>query len=395
MKSCSCIILLVSLLLTVSAQVLKKAYATVPQLVESAGYPVEKHYAHTSDGYILQVYRIPHGKGTNQMDGEKKAIVLFHGLIGGCDNFIIMGPRKSLAYYLADAGYDVWLANLRGNFYTSHRTLTRKDPAFWKYSFDEHGKYDAPAIIDKILEVTGLSRVLYIGHSMGFTTLLTMLAQRPEYNDKLIAGVGLAPAAYLNNIQRFVHFVTNNIKLHKILHELDVGAIKIPRKYLKALSKYCTSEKNLDHCLNFVYSIVGDDYGQHDLNMSNVMIMRIQPASTQQILHYAKLAETGVLTSWEDGFEGRVKPYNLSNIRTPVSLWYGENDKLTATPEILRLARELNETGALHSVRPVPQWKKFNHLDFVYAKDVGKILNTPLVAHVKELFDQFDKRQVK
>ncbi|RVE40258.1 hypothetical protein evm_015092 [Chilo suppressalis] len=106
MKSCSCIILLVSLLFTVSSQVLKKAYATVPQLVESAGYPVEKHYAHTSDGYILQVYRIPHGKGTNQMDGEKKAIVLFHGLIGGCDNFIIMGPRKSLGGIRADGSPD-------------------------------------------------------------------------------------------------------------------------------------------------------------------------------------------------------------------------------------------------------------------------------------------------
>ncbi|CAH0397617.1 unnamed protein product [Chilo suppressalis] len=263
MKSCTCSIFLVSLLFNVDADILV-ANETVRQLVQSAGYPVERHYVHTSDGYILQVYRIPHGRAeTNRIEGKKKAVVLFHGLTGSCDNYLIMGPKKSLAYYLADVGYDVWLANLRGNFYTSHTKLTRKDPAFWDYSFDEHGKYDAPVIIDKILEETGLSRVLYIGHSMGCTTFLTMLAQRPEYNDKLVAFVGLGPAAYLNNIQGYVHFLLNNLNLRIFLPKLDIGAIIIPRKVLEFTSKFCAPEYNMDLCLKYLYSLIGEDYEQN------------------------------------------------------------------------------------------------------------------------------------
>lgn len=41
-----------------------------------------------------------------------------------------------LAYLLADAGYDVWLSNMRGNVY-SHRHQafhSERDPEYWKFS---------------------------------------------------------------------------------------------------------------------------------------------------------------------------------------------------------------------------------------------------------------------
>lgn len=38
-------------------------------------------------------------------------------------------------YKLYDAGYDVWLADLRGNEYSlEHNTLKKTDPKFWEFS---------------------------------------------------------------------------------------------------------------------------------------------------------------------------------------------------------------------------------------------------------------------
>ena len=40
-------------------------------LVEAEGYPLEEHFVTTDDGYILGVFRIPHGKqgGSAKADG--------------------------------------------------------------------------------------------------------------------------------------------------------------------------------------------------------------------------------------------------------------------------------------------------------------------------------------
>ncbi len=67
----------------------------------------------------------------------------------------------SLAYYLWTSGYDVWMANYRGQ----GRDEVRSGGATG-YAIDELGIYDMPAIISKVREVTG-QKPVWIGHSMG------------------------------------------------------------------------------------------------------------------------------------------------------------------------------------------------------------------------------------
>jgi len=50
----------------------------------------------------------------------------------------------SIAFALADAGFDVWLNNNRGTTYSLNHIIlnSNKDKEYWDYSFQEMGKYD-------------------------------------------------------------------------------------------------------------------------------------------------------------------------------------------------------------------------------------------------------------
>ncbi|XP_026333687.1 lipase 3-like [Hyposmocoma kahamanoa] len=393
----------ITLVLTISvcfkfceAQMLRtEAYATVPQLITKAGYPAERHRAYTTDGYILQLHRIPAGTRSPRRSGAtakgKKAVLIVHGLLGSSSDFVIMGPERSLAFILADAGYDVWLGNLRGNLHTIHQSMNRSDPQFWEFSFHEHGKYDAPAMIDRILNITGLSKLLYVGYSMGTTTFFTMMSERPEYNSKIIAFVGLAPAVYLDNVKDFALLTLKTMDIVNVMRSRGmISATVAPELMQWMVGSMCGARTpQEDVCLRMTYAIVGEDYEQTDWTMSQTILSRFQPASWRQLEHFGKIAITGVFTSWEDGLWGKVKTYNLTNVKVPVTLLYGKNDQLTQTSQIMRLADQLNETGVLEDIRPGCSWPKFNHLDFVFAKDVGTLLNKPLVKHINKLYNKY------
>lgn len=75
---------------------------------------------------------------------------------------------KSLPCLLVDLGYDVFLGNNRGTTYsTGHTNLKnlKNNEAYWNYSFDELVKYDVPAFVNHILDVTSAEKIIYIGHS--------------------------------------------------------------------------------------------------------------------------------------------------------------------------------------------------------------------------------------
>ena len=76
--------------------------------------------------------------------------------------------ENSLAYKVANIGYDVWLGNSRGSVYSrNHGWLDPEidSKEFFDYSFYEMAKYDEPSMIDYVLNFTEQSKVTYVGHS--------------------------------------------------------------------------------------------------------------------------------------------------------------------------------------------------------------------------------------
>lgn len=169
--------------------------------ISSHGYPVEEYRVNTPDGYILTLFRIPHGV-KNATNGERKEPVFIqHGLMSSAMDFLVTGPDHALGFVMADAGYDVWLGNTRGSTYSrAHRDLSPDSKQFWQFSYHEIGERDLPTMIKFVLQKTNYKKLHYVGHGMGTTALFVMCHMRPEMQSKIQSMNALAPIAYTGNM---------------------------------------------------------------------------------------------------------------------------------------------------------------------------------------------------
>jgi predicted alpha/beta hydrolase len=66
----------------------------------------------------------------------------------------------------AAAGFDVWLPNTRGNVFSrGNYQYSYREHEYWYHSIDEYALIDNPVMIDKALEVSGASKLAFVGHS--------------------------------------------------------------------------------------------------------------------------------------------------------------------------------------------------------------------------------------
>lgn len=116
----------------------------------------------------------------------------------------------------------------------------------------------------------------------------------------------------------------------------------------------------------------------------------LQGGSARELQHLQQIWKSGDFIEFDYGpienlqFYRSVEPiaYNLSNIRVPIVLYFGETDAI-ATPEGVHdiYARMLN---TVRSVRRIAA-SKFNHFDFLLSGEVKTLVNDKLI----ELMEKF------
>lgn len=171
-----------------------------------------------------------------------------------------------IAYLLADAGYDVWLANARGT--EPSRSHVRLNPngfrqkKYWSFSWHEIGIYDIPAIVDHMLSKTNQKKLTYIGFSQGTTSFLAFASMRPEYNDKLLDVHLLAPVSSLKNTRKTLYITLARFytPLKRILEIFRLYKVTLNAKVLSLLSKIvkilCENDDNPTNMCEFTIDAI-------------------------------------------------------------------------------------------------------------------------------------------
>ncbi|XP_069676696.1 lipase 3-like [Periplaneta americana] len=375
-------------------EVLSNVLLSTPELVRKYGYPVEEHTVQTEDGYLLTHFRIPHGR-TNSTTRGRRPIILQHGLLGASDLWILMGREKSLGLILADAGFDVWLTNIRGNRHShKHVRLSTNSAQFWNFSWHEMGVYDMPATIDHILATTGQKRLYYVGHSMGTTMFFVMTSMRPEYNDKLRLGIALAPVAFLwkPSHQLLQATIPARRQIARMLTSAGIWELfPYNKRFANLTGNMCrVGAPTHELCVLAYYIAYGDDSQQLNKTLLPVYVAHLLAGgSTKTVIHYSQIIESGKFQQFDYGpiknkaYYGQpsAPDYDLKKITTPVSLHYGESDLVLNPEGVKYLSKQLPNVAAISQDLP----RKFNHIDLVLANE-GRPLVFDRILKLTEIY---------
>ncbi|CAL8134298.1 unnamed protein product [Orchesella dallaii] len=359
-------------------------FCKTPDLLRKYGYPVETHTTLSPDGFRLVAHRIPYGSHRGKEKNKllsRKPVILAHALLCSSSDWLMNVPEKALGYILADAGYDVWLINSRGNSYSSdHLHFNEKDWEYWDFSFHEMGTLDVPAWIDYILNVTGHSDLHYVGHSMGSTAFFIGMSERPEYNEKIDKMFALAPALYITE-SRYWLLAKLLTPLYGEMISLFGASSFVPTTFRTMLNMFgfgCTMVEPF--CDNFFFFVAGYNPGQTNSTQTAVIASHTPDnVSSKTINHFLQVMRSGKFQQYDYGWRnskmyisGQSQPpeYSLKNVSASVVIFHSENDIFATPKDVLKTSKMLLNLKEINLV----QDPMFTHTDFTYAIDADKLV---------------------
>merc|ERR1719193_235635 len=362
-------------------------------IVRRWGYPSEHHEVKTEDGYLLTVFRIPHGINGTRPGARRPAVFLQHGLLCSSSNWITNLPNESLAFVLADAGFDVWMGNMRGNTYSRrHTKLSPSSDAFWRFSWDEMAKYDLPAMVDYVVNVTKQPKIFYAGHSQGTLIMFAQLSRSPAFAARIRHFFALGPVATVG------HLKSAPIRIMSLFQNLieDLFRIFGVREFLPndeildwLARGLCTWETRI-FCSDLLFVISGYDPQQLNTTRLPVYISHT-PAGTsvQNMIHFAQMVRSNKFQMYDYGnaaenvlhYNQSTPPlYDISAINVNTSLYWGGKD-LLADP------RDVQESivDKMRSVTDYVFLDHLDHLDFIWGLDANPLVYQHILKKLRSL----------
>ncbi|CAO2818380.1 unnamed protein product [Amaranthus hypochondriacus] len=367
---------------------------TCQDVITELGYPYEAIHVVTEDGYILLMERIPR-------HNSRKAVYLQHGVFDSSMGWVSNGVVGSPAFAAFDQGYDVFLGNFRGLVSREHVDKNISSRQYWRYSINEHGTKDIPAMIEKIHEVkTSELKLRYpdfdeensdqqpynlcaICHSLGGAGILMYVITRriEQKAHRLSRLILLSPAGFHDDSNLAFTLVEHSfIALAPILVKL-VPAFYIPTRFFRMLlNKLARDFNNYPAVGGLVQTLMSYVVGGDSSNWVGVLglphyNMNDMPGVSFYVaLHLAQMKRSGKFRMFDYGNpEANLQVYNspepldlgeyFNLIDIPVDLVAGRKDKIIRPSMVRKYYKLMKEAGVEVSYNEY----EYAHLDFTFS----------------------------
>jgi pimeloyl-ACP methyl ester carboxylesterase len=401
-------------------------------MIVRSGFRYIEYYAVGHDGYITQILNLINPKA-DRTKLKQPPVLMFHGSHLDSNIFLfahsiqhhpeawprqptdgpITSSNRSLAFVLANNGYDVWLMGGRGSNPPNsgwtfnakyHQSLHPKFrptplmrsyswlPWYWNYDLDDVIKNEIPVQIDLVRNITGAKEFHVLAYSISTVTTMAFLGENPDYAKRVRTYTQMAPVIAAN------HFTWSHILWwEKIVPYLPNRGIGFEPSYffddlvVRNLIKLNSYVDRLRYSL--LWQWLRTNFGPTPIYQTNlernVLYHAMQPVSFKSCQQYAQSAKYGKLRYYDYGWLGNLMRYNRTTPpehkidRLEVQNYLvisGSLDDL-ADPITVQRIKELTSTPTppTHIIAP-----GFNHFDLLAGVENDRYVNLPYVEYLDQ-----------
>ncbi|GAA0164277.1 lipase [Lithospermum erythrorhizon] len=366
---------------------------TCRDVITELGYPYEAIRVVTSDGYVLLLERIPRRD-------SRKVVYLQHGILDSSMGWVSNGVVGSPAFAAFDQGCDVYLGNFRGLISREHVNKNISSRQYWRYSINEHGMEDIPAMIEKIHEVKNSElkadqpsaeeepkeqpyRLCAVCHSLGGAAILMYIITRriEEKPHRLSRLILLSPAGFHQDSTFVFTSIGFIFRLSAPLVAPLFPAFYIPTRFFRMLlNKLARDFHNLPAVGGLVQTLMSYVVGGDSSNWVGVIgiphyNMNDMPGVSFRVaLHLAQMKHSRKFMMFDYGSAaanmevyGSREPLDLGEyygfIDIPVDLVAGHKDKVIRPSMVRKHYQVMKESGVEVSYNEF----EYAHLDFTFS----------------------------
>lgn len=333
----------------------------------------EVHPIRTEDGVDLRL--------TRYSGGRKGPVLLSHGLGVSSKIFSLDTIDQNLLEFLYQHGYDVWLFDYRASIdLPSSHAL---------FSGDDIARYDYPAAVDRIRQVTGHSEIDVVAHCFGSTTFfMAMLAGLEGVRSIVASQVAMhCVPPPVTKLMSGLHVPTilSSLGVESLTAYVDRHASWTDRLFDTALELYpleaeerCRSK--VCHRISFLYSLL---YEHDQLNKAthDTLHELFGVANIRALEHLTVLCRAGHLVDLDDR---EVYMPHLDRLALPITFISGAENHcfLPESTEKSYLALRQANDGRLYSRHLIGG---YGHIDCIFGKKAAFDVYPIILSHLDRM----------